>query len=212
MMSRSTRHVTAALVAALALAACGGDDKVEATEDAVSAGADSIVAGSTLAQPPMSDANILSAVTMANAGEVSAGELAGTRARNADVKAFARMMVTEHQAMQKDGDRIAAAASLQPQAAASADSIQRAATASLDSLKALSGADFDRAYMAAQVRDHQNTLTALQRMANDAQNAELKAMLQGAIPKVQQHLDRATEIHGKLGTTASGTSAPAAGG
>ena len=206
MLAPVARRVTAALVAVFALAACGGEDQVEATEDAVRAGADSIAANSPLAQPPMSDANILAAVGAANAAEIGAGELARDQARNAEVKAFARMMVTEHQAMQKQADSITTASNLQPQPAANADSIQRAATATTDSLKALRGAEFDRAYMAAQVRDHQNTLTALQQFAGAAQNAQLRTMLQGAMPKVQQHLDRATQLQSKLGgSTASGT-------
>lgn len=206
MLGSSARRATAALAAVLALAACGGEDKVEATEDAVRAGADSIASNSALAQPPMTDANILAAVSASNAAEIAAGEMARDKARNADVKAFARMMVTEHQAMQKQGDSIGMAANLQPQPAANADSIQRAATATSDSLKAMTGADFDRAYMASQVRDHQNTLTALQQFAGAAQNAQLRQMLQAAMPKVQQHLDRATELHSKVaGSTASGT-------
>jgi len=206
MLAPVARRVTASLVAVFALAACGGEDQVEATEDAVRAGADSIAANSALAQPPMTDANILAAVSAANAGEIAGGELAGQKARDAEVKAFGRMMVTEHQAMQKQADSITTASNLQPQPAANADSIRRAATATSDSLKTMTGADFDRAYIAAQVRDHQNTLTALQQFAGAAQNAQLRTMLQGAMPKVQQHLDRATQLQSKLGgSTASGT-------
>ena len=206
MLASTARRSMAALVAVFALAACGGEDQVEATEDAVRAGADSIAANSPLAQAPMSDANILAAVGAANAAEIAAGELAGQKARDAEVKAFGRMMVTEHQAMQKQADSIITASNLQPQPATNADSIQRAATATADSLKALSGAEFDRAYIAAQVRDHQNTLTALQQFAGAAQNAQLRTMLQGAMPKVQQHLDRATQLQAKLGgSTAAGT-------
>jgi putative membrane protein len=203
MNAHATRYVSAALVAALSLAACGGDDQVEATNDAVSAGVDSMVAGSELAKPAMTDANIVAALSVANAGEVAAGELAGSQARDADVKAFGRMMVTDHRAMIQETDRVATAAGIVAAQGPTTDSIQRAATATTEALKPLQGADFDRAYIASQVRDHQNTLRALQHFADAAQNAELKAMIQGAMPKVQQHLDRATEIQGRLGSTAS---------
>ena len=206
MYASAARRVTAALVAVFALAACGGEDQVEATEDAVRAGADSIAANSPLAQPPMTDANIVAALGVANAGEVAAGELASNQARDAEVKAFGRMMVTEHRAMIQETDRVATAAGITAEQGAKTDSIQRAATATTDSLKALQGAEFDRAYIAGQVRDHQNTLSALQQFAGAAQNAELRTMIQGAMPKVQQHLDRATQLQAKLGgSTASGT-------
>ena len=206
MLAPYARHVSTALVAVFALAACGGEDKVEATEEAVRAGADSIAANSPLAQPPVSDANIVAALSVANAAEVAAGQLASNQARDAEVKAFGRMMVTEHRAMIQETDRIATAAGIVAAQGPKTDSIQQAATATSDSLKALRGAEFDRAYIASQVRDHQNTLTALQQFAGAAQNAQLKTMLQGAMPKVQQHLDRATQLQSKLGgSTASGT-------
>lgn len=210
MRSRNARQMTAAVLAAFALAACG-EDKVEATEDAVRAGADSIAANSALAQPPMTDANIVAALSVANAGEVAAGELASNQARDAEVKAFGRMMVTEHRAMIQETDRIATAGSIVAEQGTKTDSIQAAATATSDTLKALRGADFDRAYIAGQVRDHQNTLNALQQFAGAAQNAALKTMLQGAIPKVQQHLDRATQLQAKLGGSTAASTTPAAG-
>lgn len=209
MNAHATRYVSAALVAALSLAACGGDDQVEATNDAVSAGVDSMVAGSDLAKPAMTDANIVAALSVANAGEVAAGELAGSQARDADVKAFGRMMVTDHRAMIQETDRVATAAGIVAAQGPTTDSIQRAATATTEALKPLQGADFDRAYIASQMRDHQNTLRALQHFADAAGNAELKAMIQGAMPKVQLHLDRATELQGKLGSTASTTTSGA---
>lgn len=204
MIANTTRYATAALVAALSLAACGGEDQVEATNDAVSAGVDSMVAGSQLVKPAMTDANIVAALSVANAGEVAAGELAASQARDADVKAFGRMMVTDHRAMIQETDRVATTAGIVAEQGAATDSIQRAATATTESLKPLRGADFDRAYIASQVRDHQNSLRALQQFSSAAQNAELKAMILAAMPKVQQHLDRATELQGKLaGSTAS---------
>ena len=211
MLVRSGTRWMLAVTAFSALVACGGNNSQ--SEDAVSAGADSLLRSSDLATDstdaaPMSDANIVAAIGLSNAAEISAGELASTKARNAEVKAFARQMVTEHRAMQKDADALATATSLAPLPPASADSMRRASAASLDSLKSMTGADFDRAYMAAQVRDHQATLARLQRFQAAAQNAELKTMLAGAIPKVQAHLDKATQIHSQLG---SNTTASAAG-
>jgi putative membrane protein len=204
MLFRTGMRWTLALASVCAFAACGGDTQ---SEDAVSAGADSLAAGSDLARDDMSDANIMSMIGMTNAAEIAAGELASTKARNADVKAFARQMVTEHQAMQKEADQLATSASVTPQAPPGADSTQRAANASLDSLKGATGADFDRAYMAAQVRDHQAALANLQRFHGAAQNAELRTLIGNAIPKVQAHLDKATQVHSQLGGGATASAA-----
>jgi predicted outer membrane protein len=45
----------------------------------------------------MVDAPVAQLLAMANRNEISAGELASTKARNADVKSYAQQMVTEHQ-------------------------------------------------------------------------------------------------------------------
>lgn len=206
MLVRTGTRWTLAVAAVCLLAACSGSDTQ--SEDAVSAGADSLAAGSDLARDDMTDANIMSMIATANAAEVAAGELASTKARNADVKAFARQMVTEHQAMQKEADQLATSAGITPQAPANGDSAQRASAASLDSLKTMTGADFDRAYMAGQVRDHQATLANLQRFQGAAQNADLRTMIGNTIPKVQAHLDKATQVHSQLG---GGSTASAAG-
>jgi predicted outer membrane protein len=55
-------------------------------------------------------------------------------------------------------------------------------------------------YMAQQVAAHQKTLQDLNNFQTVAQDQNLRTMIQGAIPKVQQHLDRARQIHSSLGT------------
>jgi putative membrane protein len=150
----------------------------------------------------MTDPNIVAMVSMSNAAEIQAGEAAQRKATNAQVKAFAADMVREHRAMQKMADSLAQAnTQLAPQPAAAADSAQNAMKAASDSLTAAPrGAEFDRMYMAQQVAAHQKTLQDLNNFQTMAQDQNLRTMIQGAIPKVQQHLDRARQIHSSLGT------------
>jgi putative membrane protein len=79
------------------------------------------------------------------------------------------------------------------------------------------GADFDRAYIAAQVKDHEVVLQHLQQFESQARNAQLKQGIQAAIPKVRQHLQEAQRIMGTLDTnnqpsTAGGASGTTAAG
>jgi predicted outer membrane protein len=57
--------------------------------------------------------------------------------------------------------------------------------------------------MAFQVQSHQTTLDNLRRFENQAQNADLKAMITKAIPAVQGHLERAQRIQSGLGSGAA---------
>ncbi|HKH91171.1 MAG TPA: DUF4142 domain-containing protein [Gemmatimonadaceae bacterium] len=157
------------------------------------AGANAGSSTATLADPDI--ANVIHEV---NAGEIAAGKIAQTKASNADVKAYAREMVTAHTALDKKGVKISGQTAATN--AAMRDSVVNANTAMSSQLQsAASGADFDRAYIDGQVTGHQNTLNFLQQAQNQAQNADLKQMITAAIPDVQQHLERARALQAKVG-------------
>ena len=160
-------------------------------------------ASSTSNMSAMNDANILSVIGMANSNEIGAGKTAQTKATNSDVKSFANDMVKDHTAMQGDADKVAKAANITPAAPSNASEMKAHASAETDSLKAAAkGNAFDTAYINAQVNDHQMVLDHLKQFQSSAQNAQVKDLVTKAIPKVQEHLDRAKQIQSKLGTRA----------
>lgn len=63
--------------------------------------------------------------------------------------------------------------------------------ATLDSLKAKSGADFDAAYIAAQVDGHQKTLDALKAYSATGDVPALKTFATTLVPIVTAHLNMA---------------------
>ena len=155
-------------------------------------------AGAAGATAALADADIANVIHEVNAGEIAAGKIAQTKATNADVKAYAREMVTAHTALDKKGASITGATGASN--AAIRDSVVNANEAMASQLQsASSGAAFDKAYIDGQVMGHQNTLNFLQAAQNQAQNAELKSMITAAIPDVQKHLDRARELQSKVG-------------
>lgn len=206
-----------ALGAALTITACGGRD------DAAAGAGDSAVAGSatmggdtsmsggsmgsTTGTAPadaaaLSDANIFSMIGMSNAGEIGTSKAVQGKVADASVKTFAADMVKEHTAMQGEADKLATKLNVTPQAPPQADAMQKTTDSVTTAHKSATGAALDRQYMTFQVQAHQSTLDNLQRFETQAQNAELKALIQKAIPKVQGHLQRAQEIQGKLGGAA----------
>ena len=155
-------------------------------------------AGAAGATAALADADIANVIHEVNAGEIAAGKIAQTKATNADVKAYAREMVTAHTALDKKGASITGATGASN--AAIRDSVVNANEAMASQLQsASSGAAFDKTYIDGQVMGHQNTLNFLQAAQNQAQNAELKSMITAAIPDVQKHLDRARELQSKVG-------------
>ena len=206
--ARSVRMTALALGAVVALGACAKRDNAATdTTAAMTTGASTGAmatptdTGMRAGAPAMSDANILSMIGMSNANEIASSKTAQAKATNADVKSFANDMVKDHSAMQADADKVAKQANVTPQSPPQADTLKKAAAATADSLKsAAKGSAFDTQYMSAQVAAHQQTLDDLQRFQSMATSADVKTLITNAIPKVQQHLDRAKQIQSKLGT------------
>ena len=208
----------AAVSATLALVACG---KKTQSENAVSAGADSMAATSpmtdtankTAAAPQLSDANIAALLDEANAADSAAGKIASTKGTSSDVKAFGQQMMRDHHTLRKQGQDLAKKLNLTPQPPAN-DTIPSHASKMADSLNKMpKSKDWDRFYIDHEVAMHQAVLGLLSAAGGAAQNAELKDLIQKATPNVQAHLAKAQQIQSKLGgsTTASATGAGTSG-
>jgi putative membrane protein len=64
----------------------------------------------------------------------------------------------------------------------------------------MSGAEFDRAYIANKVTYHQTVLDAIDNtLIPNAQNAELRALLEQTRPAVAAHLQHAQELQASVG-------------
>ncbi len=194
--------------ACLALSvACGGDGAGDesaadtAGTPTMGAATDTGAAatGGTAGAGGMGDPQILAQMSVANGAEIAAGQAAQQKATNAEVKNFARDMVTEHQMMQAQTDSLVTRAGISPQAS-QPDTLQQKLDQDRQHLQGMAaGAEFDRMYMDMQVRDHEATLNLLNSARGAAQNAELRTLIDQALPRVQQHLERARQIRTSLG-------------
>jgi putative membrane protein len=233
-MWQVTRWSSAILLASLAAGACGGDrrgaDTASATDSAtaggevspggttgsmgamadsgaMAGGANTRMAGgaNTGAVASLSEPDMLGLVGASNAAEIVTSRVAVQKATHADVKAFARRMIDEHQRMQAQADQLTTRLKLTPGAPTPATEKTRMANEMAKQLNAMpKGEAFDRQYVDAQVQVHQQTLAELQAMQNTG-NAELRTLIEGAIPKVQAHLNDAQQLQSRLGG-AAGTS------
>lgn len=156
---------------------------------------DSARSGANGASGTLSPANIASMVGLTNAGEIGAAQIAVDKATNGDIKAFAKMMITDHQAMQKSLDSLAQAKHLTPTPPAQADQQRQTNDQTLAQLNgAPKGKEFDSAYITSQVDAHQKALADVQSFAGATSDQDLRALLEQASTKVKAHLDRAQQI------------------
>jgi putative membrane protein len=125
--------------------------------------------------------------------EVQLGKLADQRAQNEGVKRFGQRMVTDHskanQKLSELGSRLGLSAP--------AD-LPREQQRTVEKLAGLSGAEFDRAYMAAMIDDHKKDIGEFRKQAEKGDNAELKGMAQETLPTLEQHLRLAEDTQSRL--------------
>lgn len=187
---------TATLVAlSITLGACGGDaadtDTTAMMDTTTAMGAG---AGMTAGAPAWTNEQIMSQVSAANGIEIATSELAREKATAEPVRAFAVDMVNEHQRLQGEADQLATTLNVVPQPPVPDTLTERLNTVRTQLQNEAAGAGFDRMYMEMQVQAHESTLNMLNAAATATQTAEVRTLLQNAIPVVQQHLDRARTI------------------
>jgi len=152
--------------------------------------------------PQLTDAQIAAITDAANKGEIEQAKLAVRKAKDPQVKAFAQMMIDHHGTEQKKEQQLATTLSLTPETTHTSTQLQTDSQNAISSLSSQNGADFDKAYMDLQVKEHKDVLDAIDnKLIPNAKNAQLKSALEAFRPKVQEHLQKAQEIQQKLGAT-----------
>jgi putative membrane protein len=195
--------LAAFLGAAVILAACkksenAATDTGAAVAPAPDTGAAAVAPAPAPGPTTLSDANIVYILDNANMLDSAAGSIAATKGTNADVRSFGKRMMTDHHSLRKQGQDLAAKLKVTPEAPANDDSkAQYDKTMSMLN-GAAKGKDFDKAYIDNEVQYHQAVLQTATSAMQQAQNAELKNLIQKAAPIVQSHLDHAQSIQKKL--------------
>lgn len=144
-----------------------------------------------------SDANAVAYLQTVNTGEIESAALAKTKARDAQIKAYARQMETDHTQMKNEvaeaAQRLGLTASATDQ-----DVLEDHQENMRELNEAQAGNDFDDKYIDAQVEAHRDALDKLDDAIEKTQNAEFRALLQKARGAVDGHLKKAEELDKKV--------------
>ena len=144
------------------------------------------------------DAHIMGVLHESNVGEVQAGQLAAQRATDAEVKAFAAMMVTDHSTLDVTGTALATQLGITP--AVPNTLLPSQQDRELSQLSLVTGTTFDKNYIAQQVVAHTRTLAIVDAALGEAQQAALRTMLQSDVRvRVAAHLAKAQQIAARIG-------------
>jgi len=146
------------------------------------------------------DAQIAAIVVTANQVDIDAGKFAQANATSKDVQGFAKLMVTDHTAVNKSATDLATKLKLTPEDNPTARSLKKGGEENVAKLKTLKGAAFDRAYVDHEVAYHEAVIDALDKtLIPNAKNEELKALMVKVRPAFVAHLEHAKSLQAQLG-------------
>jgi putative membrane protein len=194
-------RLIAALAAVLGLSAC----EKPAGPAAAPANAPTNLASGTLvasalpALPtvpePVFGPNFVATAGTANLFEIDEARVALKRTTNAQVTAFASMMLDVHT---KSNAALQAAVEASGQTIDLPSDLTDALQTKLATLNQTDGGHFDQAYLADQVEAHESALSALRIYSRRGDVAVLKKFATDAVPVVEGHLARAKALQASL--------------
>ena len=153
------------------------------------------LAGAAFAQAGPNDAQIAHIVVTANQVDIDAGKLAERKGHAKDVKAFGKMMVTDHTGVNKQAIALVKKLKVKPEDNDTSRSLKKEGQENVKKLKGLKGAAFDKAYIDHEVDYHQQVLDAIDKvLLPNAKNAELKALIEKVRPAFEAHLEHAKQL------------------
>ena len=181
----------AALAGCFIMSSCNNEagDSVEKADSINTAERRSADSSMRMAQPDEATSRFL--VRAANSGmtEVMLGRVAADRATRQPVKDIARMLVSDHQAVNEQVKDLARQRSI-----ALPDSISEESRKKYDDITAKRGTEFDKEYVDKMIDSHQESVDLFEGILNDTNDAGIKTFAQNTLPKLREHLDKLKQV------------------
>ena len=152
-----------------------------------------VLAGAIVLSAFAADSNpdeaFFNAAAESGLSEVTVGKLAQTKSSIGSVQRFAAMMVADHGAANEKLQAIATAKGIKLP-----DELGPKHKARAELLRQQAGADFDRAYIDSEIKDHRDSEALLQKEIASGKDADAKEFAADLLPKVQAHLKEIENI------------------
>jgi len=225
-MHRTARQggaVAVALAGAVALAACNSNSRTTRAADTTASAASGYAApaNSTSSAGTLAGTNgpdtttqngshsdwtptdILAYLSAATSGEAATAKLAETRATNPSVKAFARKVAEQQNALLRKTRQLASQLKLNVASATNSDIQDRAQNAKNrmnDLRSAKAGKDWDQDFINDQIDAHQDLISKMDDFAKAATDSSLQSALQQVATQQKAQLQAAQDLKNTLGS------------
>lgn len=126
--------------------------------------------------------------------EIQASQIAVTKAKNAEVKKFAQMMITDHQKASKELADLA-----QKKQILLPTELPNNGKNTIEDLREdAADEDFDEEYMEAMVDAHENDVNLFERQSKNSGDAEAQAWAEKMLPTLRAHLQQARQLEERV--------------
>jgi putative membrane protein len=143
----------------------------------------------------LTDPQIAHIVVTADDLDIANAKQALQKSKNAEVQRFAHRMIADHGSVNDQAAALAKKLKITPEDNATSKSLKDAQDSNRVKLDSLSGAAFDKAYADNEAAYHKSVDDALSNtLIPDAQNAELKSLLESGLKIFQDHQRDAENI------------------
>jgi putative membrane protein len=156
-----------------------------------------IFAGQVAAQknPKLSDPEVAHAAVVANKNDIGFAEIAKEKSKNADILKFAETMTNDHNAVIAQAVALVTKLGVNPMDNAVSRQLNADAENTKKMLRSKSSKDFDKAYIDNEVGYHKAVIAAVEGLLiPEAENKELKELLQAVVPALKTHLAHAEMV------------------
>jgi len=136
-----------------------------------------------------SESEVIDKLHAANKLEIEAGKLAKKNAGSAQVKQFGAKLVSDHTKADQELSTLAKRNGVK---------LSEVDATRVDALKDLKGEEFDHTFLKMMVTDHQQAIEAVEKAQGDAENKDIKALLNKTLPTLrshEQHAEKLTATH-----------------
>ena len=157
------------------------------------------VSGTAFAQAGLNDLEIAHAAYTADIIDIGYAKIALAKSHNADIRAFAELMIRDHTAVNEGAAALLAKLKVTAQDNAFSKALLAGAATKTTELNALDGAAFDRAYAANELGYHQTVNKIVgETWIPAVKNAEVKSFLEQALVTFKVPEELANHMVGML--------------
>lgn len=153
----------------------------------------------TAQESQLNDAEVASVAVAANQIDIKYAELARKKSKNPEILNFAETMTKDHNAVIAQASELVKKLGVTPKDNAVSRKLNEDAEKTIKGLNGKSADAFDKAYIDNEVDYHKSVIDAVKNvLIPEAENVELKDLLQKVLPALEAHLQHAEMVQKKL--------------